>query len=151
MTLKQLRDTLAAHPGAALRIALANGDAVPAEFHVTEVGRTTKHFIDCGGTVRKTEACTLQIWVARNDADHRLGSAKLLKILRLAEKVVPDPRLVVEAEYQGDSVSVYTLELRAASDAQIDFALAPKSTTCLAPDKCRVSVPGGACGPSGCC
>ncbi len=151
MTLRQLRDTLAEHPAAALRITRADGAAVPAEFHVTEVGRTTKHFIDCGGTVRKTEACTLQLWVAQNDADHRLGAAKLLSILRLAEKVVPDPRLAVEAEYQGESVTVYGLTLRAATAAAIDFALVPKSTTCLAPDKCRVTLPGGDCGPAGCC
>ena len=147
MTLKQLRDALAAHPQAALRISRADGDAIPAEFHVTEVGRSTKHFIDCGGTVRKTEACTLQIWVAENDTDHRLGAAKLLKILRLAEKVVPDPRLSVEAEYQGESLSLYALELRAAGDDSLNFSLVPKSTTCLAPDKCRVTLPGGDCGP----
>lgn len=143
MTLKELQTALADHPSAALRITRPDGAAVPAEFHVTEVGRTTKHFIDCGGTVRKTEACSLQIWVAANDADHRLGAAKLLKILRLAAKVVPDPRLPVEAEYQGDSIAIYALELRAASDTALDFALVPKSTTCLAPDRCRVSLPGG--------
>jgi hypothetical protein len=31
---------------------LPNGTTVPAHFHVTEVGLVTKHFIDCGGTVR---------------------------------------------------------------------------------------------------
>jgi len=31
---------------------LENGTMVPEHFHVTEVGVVTKHFIDCGGTVR---------------------------------------------------------------------------------------------------
>ena len=31
---------------------LPNGKLVPNHFHVTEVGKITKHFIDCGGTVR---------------------------------------------------------------------------------------------------
>ncbi|MGA8855051.1 MAG: DUF6428 family protein, partial [Christiangramia sp.] len=29
---------------------LPNGQLVPEHFHVTEVGKITKHFIDCGGT-----------------------------------------------------------------------------------------------------
>jgi len=29
-----------------------NGSPVPAHFHITEAGVTTKHFIDCGGTER---------------------------------------------------------------------------------------------------
>lgn len=29
------------------------GSFVPEHFHVTEVGVISKHFIDCGGTVRK--------------------------------------------------------------------------------------------------
>lgn len=28
---------------------LPNGDLVPTHFHVTEIGKVTKHFIDCGG------------------------------------------------------------------------------------------------------
>ena len=31
---------------------LPNGELVPSHFHVTEVGKITKHFIDCGGVVR---------------------------------------------------------------------------------------------------
>jgi hypothetical protein len=39
---------------------LPNGHQVPAHFHVTEVGQVTKHFIDCGGTVRleRVVCCT---------------------------------------------------------------------------------------------
>ena len=29
---------------------LPDGSLVPSHFHVTEVGKVTKHFIDCGGT-----------------------------------------------------------------------------------------------------
>ena len=147
MNLKTLRDTLAAHPEASLRIVRADGQNIPAEFHVTEVGRSAKHFIDCGGTVRKTEACTLQIWVAAGDEAHRLGAAKLLKILRLAEKIVSDGKLPVEAEYQGDSITLWSLEVETASPAEIVFRLAPKSTDCLAPDKCGVPGATTCCAP----
>ena len=49
---------------------LPNGDLVPNHFHVTEVGKITKHFIDCGGTVRTEEVINFQLWEA-NDYDHR--------------------------------------------------------------------------------
>ena len=32
---------------------LPNGSLVPSHFHVTEVGKVSKHFIDCGGSIRK--------------------------------------------------------------------------------------------------
>ncbi len=36
---------------------LPDGSLVPGHFHVTEVGRISKHFIDCGGTVRQGRSC----------------------------------------------------------------------------------------------
>ena len=41
---------------------LPNGKLVPSHFHVTEVGKITKNFIDCGGTVRKEEVVNFQLW-----------------------------------------------------------------------------------------
>jgi hypothetical protein len=35
-----------------LQFKLENGQLVPAHFHITEVGKVSKHFIDCGGTIR---------------------------------------------------------------------------------------------------
>jgi Family of unknown function (DUF6428) len=32
---------------------LPNGTLVPLHFHITEVGRISKHFIDCGGDVHE--------------------------------------------------------------------------------------------------
>ena len=48
---------------------------VPSHFHVTEVGKITKHFIDCGGTVRNEEVVNFQLWQA-DDYDHRLHPEK---------------------------------------------------------------------------
>jgi hypothetical protein len=54
---------------------LPNGTHVPAHFHVTEVGEITKHFIDCGGSVRIEKVVNFQLWEA-NDFDHRLAPQK---------------------------------------------------------------------------
>ena len=45
---------------------LPNGQLVPSHFHVTEVGKVSKHFIDCGGTVRKEEVVNFQLWEAND-------------------------------------------------------------------------------------
>ena len=41
---------------------LPNGGHVPPHFHATEVGKSSKHYADCGGTVRKEEVVTFQLW-----------------------------------------------------------------------------------------
>ena len=66
---------------------LPDGTLVPRHFHVTEVGKVSKHFIDCGGTVRKEEVANFQLWEA-NDYDHRLHPEKLVNIIELSEKVL---------------------------------------------------------------
>ena len=61
---------------------LPEGELVPKHFHVTEVGKITKAFIDCGGVVRNEEVANFQLWNA-NDYDHRLHPEKLLNIIEL--------------------------------------------------------------------
>jgi hypothetical protein len=41
---------------------LPTGKLVPTHFHVTEVGKITKSFIDCGGKVRFEEMINFQLW-----------------------------------------------------------------------------------------
>jgi hypothetical protein len=40
---------------------LPDGTLVPNHFHVTEVGIVSKHFIDCGGTVRDERVANFQL------------------------------------------------------------------------------------------
>ena len=58
---------------------LPNGELVATHFHVTEVGKVTKDFIDCGGKVRSEAVINFQLW-EENDYDHRLHPEKLLGI-----------------------------------------------------------------------
>src|SRR3990167_9070865 len=43
-----------------------DGSFVPEHFHVTEVGSIQKHFIDCGGTIRKEQVVNFQLWNAND-------------------------------------------------------------------------------------
>jgi hypothetical protein len=52
MTLDTLLKVLSENPAAAIHMMLPDQSFVPAHFHVTEVGRVQKDFIDCGGTPR---------------------------------------------------------------------------------------------------
>ena len=95
-----------------------------------------KDFIDCGGTVRSASACVLQAWVAANDEDHRLEAGKLGAILELAAKILPDPELAVEVEYEAPVISQFSVAgSEIASDA-IVFQLENKHTDCLAKESC---------------
>ena len=105
---------------------------VPSHFHVTEVGKVSKHFIDCGGVLRKENTINLQLWKA-NDYDHRLHPEKLLQIIALSEKVLQIKDLDIEVEYQSNTIGKYGLDFNGR-----DFLLINKTTNCLAPDQCGV-------------
>lgn len=111
---------------------LPNGELVPNHFHVTEIGKITKHFIDCGGTVRKEEVVNFQLWNA-NDYNHRLHPEKLLDIIQLSERVLEIEDLEIEVEYQADTIGKFGLDF----DGQ-NFLLTNKETDCLAKDKCGI-------------
>jgi hypothetical protein len=151
MTLSTLLDALsAAHPDTALRVELPDGSAVPAHFHVTEVGRVRKDFIDCGGTVRSWERCVLQVWVA-DDRDHRVSAGKLAKIIRLAAPILGDHAdAEVEVEYDVGVITQFpVLAVGRTTGAGIVLRLGGKHTACLAPDRCGVA--DSACAAPGCC
>ena len=111
---------------------LPNWELVPNHFHVTEIGKITKHFIDCGGTVRKEEVVNFQLWNA-NDYDHRLHPEKLLDIIQLSERVLEIEDLEIEVEYQADTIGKFGLDFEGQN-----FLLTNKETDCLAKDKCGI-------------
>lgn len=131
---------------------LPNGELVPRHFHVTEVGKITKNFIDCGGVLRKEEVVNFQLWEA-DDYDHRLHPQKLLGIIELSEKVLNLKNAPIEVEYQGETIGKFGLDF----DGE-NFLLTNTKTDCLAKDKCGISEPTTTmasennCTPgSGCC
>ena len=159
MNLSELKSLLATHSGRSFRIALPDGDAVPVSFHVTEVGRVQKTFLDCGGTLRETAACQLQIWVGE-DYDHRIETGKMASILEKGKALLPDDTIPVEFEYEDRVISQYTIQGHEVTEEAVVLTLANKHTQCLAPELCglpalnRLPAIGGkspCCGPSGCC
>ena len=111
-----------------------NGKIVPLHFHITEAGLTTKHFIDCGGTVREEKVVNFQLWEA-NDFDHRLSAKKLAGIIELSEKTLNLGDFDVEVEYQTETIGRYGLTF----DGK-NFILVAKKTDCLAKENCGVPV-----------
>ena len=159
MKLCELKSLLAEHSGRFFRIQLPDGAAVPLSFHVTEVGRVQKTFLDCGGTLRESLTCQLQVWVGE-DYDHRIETGKMAAILRKAAAFLPDESIPVEVEYEERVISQYTIEDHELTDDAVILKLAHKHTECLAPELCglpsidRLPALGGknpCCGPAGCC
>ena len=147
MTVRDLLAFLDREPDQQLHWMLPDGSFVPAHFHITEVGRVQKDFIDCGGTRRSQLSCLLQIWVA-DDADHRLVSGKLADILKLAGPVLKSDDLPVEIEYEQDSIAQYPLGGIEQTPSGLLLTLGNKHTACLAPEKCGVDG-SDCCGPVG--
>lgn len=145
MNVSQLTTILDANGDSSLHFRLPSGQLVPDHFHVTEVGRVEKNFIDCGGTRRRSVSCLLQTWTA-NDRHHRLTAEKLARILKIAAPVLGSEDLNVEVEYGTDVAAQYTIADVQVQDGLV-FALRGKQTACLALDVCGV----GECNTDGCC
>jgi hypothetical protein len=116
----------------AVNFVLPAGAYVPEHFHVTEVALVTKHFIDCGGTVRNEKVANFQLWDA-NDYEHRLKPQKLINIIALSERILGIEDLEIEVEYQSDTIGKYGLHYNGKN-----FSLVPKQTACLAKEHCAV-------------
>ena len=116
----------------AVQFELQNGIPVPEHFHVTEIGVVTKHFIDCGGTIRNEKVANFQLWDA-NDFEHRLKPQKLLNIIKLSEDKLGMEDLEIEVEYQSETIGKYDLDFDGKT-----FVLVSKQTACLASDSCGI-------------
>jgi hypothetical protein len=130
MKLSEIKSTLKELKTIAFQ--LPDGSLVPRHFHVTEVGKISKHFIDCGGTVRNEDLVNFQLWQA-DDYDHRIHPNKLLDIIELSEKILKIDDLEIEVEYQDNTIGKYGLDF----DGE-HFLLTTKLTDCLAKDKCDI-------------
>ena len=137
MNFATFKETLNNNPDMEIELKFATGNSVAPHFHVTEVGKVTKDFVDCGGTRRLTETCVLQTLVA-NDVDHRLLSTKLAGVLAKTESLGLQDDYPVEAEVQTDTIGLYSVGNGRVENGKLVFELKPKTTACLAPDVCEI-------------
>jgi hypothetical protein len=129
-----------------IRFCLPDGKYVPEHYHVTEIGRIQKDFVDCGGVKRREDYCSMQLWVA-SDVDHQITLDKLMRIIE-AGGYLDLGNLPVIFEYQTETLGLYFINLVQLSEQTVTIHLKSVNANCLAPDKCGVS---GSCGSSGCC
>jgi hypothetical protein len=132
MKLSEVKAALQTTDG--VRFKLPNNTLVPIHFHITEVGHISKHFIDCGGTVRIEHRVGFQLWEA-DDFDHRLSPQKLLSIIQLSEDKLQLGDFEVEVEYQSETIGKFGLSF----DGET-FVLVNLRTDCLAKDNCGIPV-----------
>jgi hypothetical protein len=136
MTLRDLKTELLLHPAKSFRIALPEGQAVPSAFHITEVARIRKDFIDCGGRPHAAETCQLQVWIGP-DAEHRLTTTKLAAVLRKTGTLFPTDDLPLEIEHECDGrLATYAIQRSESTPQAIILHAEAKHAACLAPDIC---------------
>ena len=151
MNTAEFTNLLASSGDKPVHFVLPDGGRIPDHAHVTEVGRIDREFLDCGGELRKTSLCCLQVWVA-DDTDHRLPARKLAAIIGRALEPLRLEDLPVEIEYEDGFISQFPVIGVDGSDAAI-VHLGTKHTDCLAKDVCLPpSASATSCSPgSGCC
>ena len=155
MNLNELKKLLKREPGKQMQLRLPDGAPVPVSFHITEVGRVQKTFIDCGGTRRQSVTCQIQAWVGQ-DEDHRIESGKAAAILDKAAAFLPDESVPVEVEYEAGVISQYPIASHEITEDAVILRLTTKHTDCLAKELCGVPALNATgqtscCGPAGCC
>ena len=160
MELHEFTAVLRQQPDKTLVFTLPGGREIPRHFHITEIGKVSRDFIDCGGTRRSTESCLLQTLVTK-DTDHRLSTTKLATIVELASTLGLDDHSPVEAEVQLETTAIFSVASCEVAANELRFSLAAKRTACLAPETCGVEmnslpvISGGGdddcCGDTGCC
>ena len=139
MNLGQLSQLLREYPGSSFRMELPSGTLLPDHFHVTEVGKVTKDFVDCGGVRRIEQTCVLQTLVA-NDVEHRLSTSKLAGILAKSSMLGLEDGMEVDVEVQGNTIEYYRIARANTRDGKVVLTLQNKQTACLAPDTCGLEV-----------
>lgn len=123
------------YPESTIRFELPDGHLSPAHAHVTEVARIDKHFIDCGGSVRKDSLCRLQTWVA-DDVGHRLSAKKLAGIIEKGSAITGLDDLEMDVEHDVGFVTQFpAVSIRQVRNEAI-ISLSGRHTTCLAPELC---------------
>lgn len=110
---------------------------IPEHFHISEIGRKNKVFVDCGGIRRSEVTCVMQFWCA-DDIDHRMTTDKLAKIMEKAVSFL-DLSSFIEIEYQQESLTTYLLSDYQVKGCAVYFMLSTKYTDCLSPDTCGVN------------
>jgi hypothetical protein len=137
MNLPELKARLRAHPGLNVSIIRPDGTAIPAHYHLTEVGHVVKNFVDCGGKFRASETCVLQThFGSPRDDGHRLTAGKFAMILDLARPILPAEDLPVEVEYEAGLISQAPLAGVGVVNGVLLLQLGSKHTDCLAKEKC---------------
>ncbi len=135
MTYLELCKLLGEKPNAGISLKLPDGSLVPPHFHITEIGASTKKFIDCGGTQHQEKSCTLQVWLA-HDYNHRIQAGKLARILEASAELFDSPEVPVEFEHEAPVLTRLPIDSYELVSGQIVFSLLLKKADCLAKDIC---------------
>lgn len=117
-----------------VRFALNDGNFVAPHFHVTEIGSTSKKFLDCGTTLREEHKIRIQLWVS-DDYEHRITGNKFYQMLLQTEQMLSLGDYEIEVEYQTNTIGLYHLSFQGNF-----FVLEPTQTDCLAKDLCGLPI-----------
>ncbi|MEO6993491.1 MAG: DUF6428 family protein [Lacunisphaera sp.] len=142
LTVSTLRGALAQAVDLPITVIWPDGEPIEAHFHVTEIGRVQRDFVDCGGTVRQVVTCLLQTWVG-DDLEHRITGGSLLKAFLHVDPILRGEDLPVELEYESCNVVQLKVLSAVLEAGHLVIRLGNKHTGCLAKELCLPSARSG--------
>jgi len=116
----------------------ADGQAIHAGYHLTEIKAASFETVDCGGKTNRWNETILQLWVPEDAEDTYMKSDKFLRIYDKVRRLVPvDEEAEIRIEYGDETFFPTTYHIRnwREDNVAIRFFLEPPATTCKARDR----------------
>ena len=149
MTTKEFFDALRSAPDRALVFINAEGAAVHAGYHLTEIKAATYDTVDCGGQRNTWDETILQLWVPSDAGGEDMKAGKFVRIFEKVRSSVSslNDNAPVRIEYgdQNFFPSVYSVESVSTQSDKVFVTLSPPETTCKARDRRAVSAESCCC------
>lgn len=145
MNWNDFKTTLAGHPHKQLHFEYAEGERVPAGYHITEIKQAQITSVDCGGQKNEWTEVIVQLWQPDVISGDAMSTDKALSIIATVERVLPiADDVVVKIEFGNAD-----FETRQMHSENIKIT-ATEVLIRLVADKvqCKAHERGGTCGTS---
>jgi hypothetical protein len=139
VTTKEFFDAVRSARDRTLVFINADGVAVHAGYHLTEIKAVTYDTVDCGGQRNTWGETILQLWVPRDADDEYMKAGKFVRIFDKVRSLVSslNDSAPVRVEYGDENFfpSVYSVESVSMRRDKLLVTLSPPETTCKARER----------------
>lgn len=134
MKTSEFLDLLEQHSDKELSFEYAKGQAVPSDYHITEIKNITIDSVDCGANPHFERRTEVQLWTpGGQDHQPRLKAGKAGAIFSRVDQVKPmdrDAEIYFEFGHAALATSSYRVEFAHADEARLNVFLSVPPVAC---------------------